>query len=73
VTLTGDSATTNSANAGGGGDLGAPGSGPGVGEGGGLYILPTASVNLDTSTLDAIINNTASTSYPNIAGPYTLS
>jgi hypothetical protein len=73
VTLTADSATTNAAKAGGSGDLGAPGGSPGVGEGGGLYILSSASLTLDAATLDAIINNTASTSYPNIAGTYNLS
>jgi hypothetical protein len=43
-----------------------------LGEGGGLYIDTPASVYLDAFTLADIINNTASTSDPNIQGSYSL-
>jgi hypothetical protein len=44
----------------------------GSGYGGGLYILPAASVCLDTATLNQIINNTTSTGDPNIHGSYSM-
>ena len=44
----------------------------GAGEGGGLYINSLASVCLDAFTLVHVANNTASTAYPDIYGPYTL-
>jgi hypothetical protein len=74
VTLTGSSVTGNSARAGPGGAGGA-GKSPGSGgvAGGGLYILPAASVVLDVATLDATAGNTASTSDPNIDGSYSTS
>jgi hypothetical protein len=62
LTMTNDTVTGNDA-------VGVEG---GVGEGGGLYILPTASVCLDTATLYAIANNLASTSDSNIHGSYSL-
>jgi hypothetical protein len=45
---------------------------PGLGEGGGLYIDPAATVDLDAFTVANILNNTASTSDPNIHGSYSL-
>jgi hypothetical protein len=45
---------------------------PGMGEGGGLYIATSAAVSLDAFTLANVLNNTASTSDPNIDGSYTL-
>jgi hypothetical protein len=70
VTLTGDAVTGNAADAGGSGFAGVPTGSPGVGVGGGLDILSAASVSLNVASLDAIVNNTASTSNPNIAGSY---
>jgi hypothetical protein len=47
--------------------------GPGSrGEGGGLYIATSASVCLDAFTLAHVSHNSASTSYPDIFGSYTL-
>jgi hypothetical protein len=43
----------------------------GLGEGGGLYMDPAASVCLDAFTQASFKNNTASTSNPDIAGSYT--
>jgi hypothetical protein len=43
----------------------------GQGDAGGLDIDPTASVSLDAFTQAHIVNNTASTAYPNIDGSYT--
>jgi hypothetical protein len=43
---------------------------PGLGEGGGLYIASGAIVYIDAFTLANVIDNTASTSYPNIFGTY---
>jgi hypothetical protein len=55
------------------GGLGGTGNGiAGLGEGGGLYIDPAATVSLDAFTLANILNNTASTSDPNIHGSYSL-
>jgi hypothetical protein len=44
----------------------------GLGEGGGLYIDPLASVCLDAFTVANILNNKASTSGDNIYGPHTI-
>jgi len=41
-------------------------------EGGGIYIAVGASVCLDAFTLAHVINNTASTGYPDIYGAYTI-
>jgi hypothetical protein len=46
--------------------------GPGLGEGGGLSINTAATVHLDAFTVANIVNNTASTSDPNIHGSYQL-
>jgi hypothetical protein len=45
---------------------------PGLGEGGGLYINTLATVYLDAFTVANVLNNTASTSDPNIHGSYNL-
>jgi hypothetical protein len=45
---------------------------PGKGEGGGLYIDPAATVCLDPFTHTHFSNNTASRSYPNIDGVFTI-
>jgi hypothetical protein len=50
---------------------GAPGV-AGLGEGGGLYIDTLASVCLDAFTLARVTHNSASTSYPDIFGSYTV-
>jgi hypothetical protein len=68
VTLHNDTVTGNAALSGGSG---------GVGYGGGLYInggllQRPVTVCLDAFTLAHVINNTASTAYPNIFGPYTV-
>jgi hypothetical protein len=63
ITLHGDRVTGNAA-------LGS--NGPGAGAGGGLYIDPAATVYLDAFTLANVLNNTASTSDPNIHGSYSL-
>ena len=73
MTLTGDTVSGNAAFDGPSGSYPFMLGSPGVGEGGGLYIVPTAAIFLDTATLDAILNNIASTSDPNIYGPYSLS
>ncbi len=44
---------------------------PGRGIGGGIYVA-NASLGLDEFTLDHVSGNTASSSTPNIAGPYTM-
>lgn len=49
-----------------------PGGIAGRGVGGGLYIAPAAIVSLDAFTQSNVINNTASTSDPDIFGSYTL-
>ena len=79
VPLTSDSVSSNSASAGAGGRggfsfNGPPGlnGSPGLGKGGGLYIAPSAAVRLDSFTLQHVQNNTASTSYPDIFGSYSL-
>jgi hypothetical protein len=46
---------------------------PGLGEGGGLSIEPLASVSLDAFTQAHVIQNSASTSDPDIFGSYTTS
>ena len=60
VTLTSVSASSNSAQA----------PSTGLGEGGGVYIASGAIVYVDAFTLANVIDNTASTSYPNIFGTY---
>ncbi len=45
---------------------------PSLGEGGGIYIVTSATVYLDAFTVANTVNNTASTSDPNIHGSYTL-
>ena len=67
-----DSVTGNTAQRGAGGGHGLRGwSGrPGLGEGGGLYIDPAATVDLNAFTVANILNNTASTSDPDIHGSY---
>jgi hypothetical protein len=69
VTLT---QTTMAANNAAGGLAGIFNGYTGKGEGGGLYIDPSASVDLDAFTVANILNNTASTSDPNIHGSYSL-
>jgi len=73
VTLTGDTVSGNEAFGGPGGSYHFSAGSPGIGEGGGLYIVPTAAVILDTATLDAILNNIVASSDPNRHGPYSLS
>ena len=68
VTLQDDTVTGNVAN----GGVGGVGAFNGLGEGGGLYIAPSSAVYLDAFTVANVINNTASTSDPNIDGSYTL-
>ena len=63
VSLYGDTLSLNTAQGGAVGNLG---------EGGGLFIGTGASAFLDASTLANIVGNTASTSYPNIFGTYTV-
>jgi hypothetical protein len=63
--------TSMSANTATGGLSGGAQASNGQGEAGGLYIDPLASVMLDAFTVANIINNTASTAYPNIFGSYT--
>jgi hypothetical protein len=64
-----DTVSSNAAVRGIGGGI--PPTGPnGLGEGGGLYIDPAATVYLDAFTVTNILNNTASTSDPNIHGTY---
>jgi hypothetical protein len=78
ITLRQASVSRNSAQGGAGapGNPGFPGfpSGqpglPGLGEGGGLYIDALATAYLDAFTQANVINNTASTSDPNIHGPW---
>jgi hypothetical protein len=55
-----------------GGTRGGGGASDGLGEGGGLYIYVAASVSLDAFTVAHILNNTASTAYPDIYGSYTV-
>jgi hypothetical protein len=55
-----------------GGPAGGGNASDGLGEGGGIYIFSTASVSLDTITYNNVTNNTASTSGPQIYGPYTI-
>jgi hypothetical protein len=52
------------------GGLGGLGDAPGDGIGGGIYIHDRARANLDDYTVSHVVQNTASTSSPNIAGPY---
>lgn len=67
LTMRNDTVTDNAAVGGAGGS----GSGsPGKGEGGGLYIDRPAAVYLDAFTVANVVNNTASTSDPNIHGSY---
>jgi hypothetical protein len=74
VTLKSSSATSNSALAGTGGlggfgDVTSGTNGiPGLGQGGGLYIAALTAVDLDAFTIQHVVNNTASTSYPDIFG-----
>jgi hypothetical protein len=78
ITLRQDSVTRNSTRGGAGapGNPGFPGfpSGqpglPGLGEGGGIYIDALATAYLDAFTQANVINNTASTSDPNIHGTW---
>ena len=77
ITLTGDTITSNTAQGGNGGAGGSGRSygltgGTGVGEGGGLFLDPPAVAYLDPFTVANVVNNTASTSYPNIYGSYTI-
>jgi hypothetical protein len=67
LTLTGSTVVNNSADA---GAAGAGGS-AGLGKGGGLYV-DAGSVCLDQQTLEAIVNNRASTSNDDIFGPFTI-
>jgi hypothetical protein len=67
LTLTDSTVVNNSAAA---GAAGAGGS-AGLGQGGGLYV-DAGSVFLDQTTLDAFVNNEASTSNNDIFGPFTL-
>jgi hypothetical protein len=69
VTLRNDHVTHNSAQRGVGGS-GKPRGGPGLGEGGGLFIDSTAAVYLDAFTQTHVSTNIASTSDPNIHGPW---
>jgi hypothetical protein len=68
MTLRDDAVTGNTANG------GAPGQSynatSGLGEGGGIYIATPATVSLDGFTVANVLNNTASTSDPNIDGSY---
>jgi hypothetical protein len=61
--------TANAANGGQGG-VGYPDGSAGLGEGGGLYIASHAAVYLDAFTVANDLNNSASTSDPNIHGKY---
>jgi hypothetical protein len=78
VTLTSATVSSNGAWAGagglgGGGDITIGLNGrPGLGQGGGLFIAPVAAVGLDPFTVQHVLNNTASTSYPDIFGSYSL-
>jgi hypothetical protein len=72
-------ATGNTAAGGAGGEEGqrravfkGPDGSPGNGAGGGLYIDAAAAVCLDFFTHKNVSNNTASTSYPNIDGAFTI-
>jgi hypothetical protein len=77
VTLTSDTITSNTAQGGNGGG-GGSGRGyglagnPGLGEGGGLSIDTPAEVCLYAFTQAHVSRNSASTSYPDIFGSYTL-
>ena len=51
---------------------GLPKGSDGLGQGGGLYIDPSASLDLDTFTLANAINNSVSTSSKDIYGSYTI-
>jgi hypothetical protein len=62
--------TSMSANTATGGLSGGQQASGGLGEGGGLYIDAVASVCLDAFTQAHVTNNTTSTSYPNIDGPW---
>jgi hypothetical protein len=66
-----DTVTGNTAQGGGGGG-GRPSGSPGLGEGGGLYIDPAAVVYLDAFMQANVTGNTASTTGPNIHGPWKL-
>jgi hypothetical protein len=70
VTLTGTTVEDNTAK---GGAAGGPSASKGLGEGGGLYIDPAASVCLDAFTQANVTHNSASTSNPDIFGSYTTS
>jgi hypothetical protein len=67
VTLHNDTVTGNTAQGGTGGS-GSPAGKPGLGEGGGLFIDKGAVVYLDAFTQANVIDNTASSSDPNIHG-----
>jgi hypothetical protein len=70
--MQGDTVTGNAANGGPGG-YGYPSGSAGQGEGGGLYIVKgEAKVSPDAFTVANVIDNTASTSDPNIDGKYTI-
>jgi hypothetical protein len=72
VTLNMDTISHNVAQAGliGAGPALAPPTGIEVGEGGGLYISAGATLDIDASTLKKVVNNTASTGFPDIFGTY---
>ena len=63
VYFSGDTLSYNTAQGGAAGNLG---------EGGGIFIGTGASAFIDTATLGSFVGNTASTSYPNIFGTYTV-
>jgi hypothetical protein len=67
VALSQDTVTGNAAQGGAGGGHGGS---PGLGEGGGLSIIPAAVVSLDAFTQAHVTGNTASTKDPNIHGPW---
>jgi hypothetical protein len=81
VSLSGTTADHNAALGGAGGQggngrparFGGPNGTPGLGEGGGVYVDPTASVSLDAFTVAHLKNNTASTSDPDVFGSFTTS
>ena len=61
----------NTATGGSGGSYKGTKASDGVGEGGGLYLAAGAAVSLDAFTVAHATNNHASTSDPDIYGPYT--
>jgi hypothetical protein len=72
VTLRNDTVTNNSAQGGSGGNGYYIHGHPGLGKGGGLFIDPAAVVCLDAFTQAHVTNNNASTSDPDIVGPWML-